>query len=79
MADCNSSLSLCVRGGEFSHDGGCPTDDVQFLGSIGGDSVTFTDTVGDKENPVVQRFDILPTVRFFVCNHLHALVVLILT
>ena len=50
-----------------------------YLGIIGGDNVTFTDAVGNKENPFVLLVNILPDVCFFVCRHLHALVVLILT
>ena len=61
-ADCNSALSFCFRTGETSHDElGCPTVST-LLGTVGGDSVTFTNAVGNKANPFVLRLNILPAV-----------------
>ena len=77
--DCNSQLWLCIRtAGTSRNNSDCPTG-RKSLGIIGGDNVTFTDAVGDEENPLVLQVNILPAVRFFVYHHLHALVALILT
>ena len=52
----------------------CPSGFI-VLGSVGGDDVSFTDVVGDVDNPVVPRFDILPNVR--TCKFCNAIVMLI--
>ena len=72
FSDCDTSFLLCLRSGETSHDIlGCSIGSID-LGSIGGDNVTFTNAVGNRENPLVNYISILPTVRFLECSCLAA-------
>ena len=64
LTECNTVLQFCFRIGGTSHDSlDCPAG-LFVMGSIGGDNVTFTDSVGDWENPVVIAQNFLPPVCF---------------